>query len=102
MDDSSIACLTPTTHTTKYPQAEGCVLYKAGTIDCFDKDTAILPDFRTILPLTYRDLEIANRNGRLAIVGSLPSDFESLFLQAIEENTTLSNAEKARWRAFLI
>ncbi len=54
-----------------------------------------------MLPLTYADLESANRNNRLEIVGSLPTDFEALFLEAIEHNVTLSVAEKTRWRAFL-
>jgi hypothetical protein len=97
----AVACLIPITHTEKYEDDPGCVMFEAGEIRQFPRKTAIVPEIRTSEALSHDVLIKANRTNRLADFGQLPPNFEPRFIDAINSNITLSNAEKARWRTFL-
>ena len=97
----TVACLIPTTHTDRYEDDPGCVMYSAGQTAQFSQKTAILPEFRMSIAFQYAALLQADRNDRLQNLGVLPAEFESQFLEAIKHNATLSNAERRRWRSFL-
>jgi fructose-1-phosphate kinase PfkB-like protein len=65
----------------------GCVLYEANAVTCFSKDTVIVPELRTMQPLTHVDLRDANHNDRLQIVGSLPTDLKPDFFTRLITTT---------------
>lgn len=101
----ALTCLIPSTNTERYEDdpelMDGCVYYKADEV-CFPRATVLVPSFwKKIFTLPYIDVRVAHKTGKFKIAGVLPLDFHDRFLRAVEHNSNLNNAEKARWRKFL-
>ncbi len=71
-----------------------CVFYEAGTVKCFERDTAVQPDNQ--IPISHHQLRAAHTKGELEIMETLPADFEEKLRKAIGDSVTISGREKKR------
>jgi hypothetical protein len=70
---------------------QGVVFYSAGTIPCFEKDTAIQTE--KIWPIDYYRLKICST---AAVLGVMPKDFPEALRDAVQKSVILNRAEKQR------
>lgn len=73
---------------------KGAVLYRAGAVSFFEKDTVIQPD--TIYPIKYYDLRRQHLSGLVAILGMMPEGFPAELARAARESITMSRRDKQR------
>jgi hypothetical protein len=77
----------------------GSVLYKAGVVPIFEKDTIIQPDNQ--FPIPHSNLLRQYAAGDFAVLGVLPANFIPALLDAIEQSFTMSANQKRRLHELL-
>jgi hypothetical protein len=91
-------CLKATSNVELYKnnpeKLAGCVFYKGGEISLFREDTAIQPDNQ--VPIPHAHIADMHQKMALKLLGSLPADFVTKLILAIENSTTLDDREKER------
>ncbi|MGH9431599.1 MAG: hypothetical protein ACRD3T_08655 [Terriglobia bacterium] len=77
----------------------GCVFYRAGSLNCFPKDTAIQPD--NLIPIPHGQLKVCHAKAELEILQRLPSDIEERLRSSIQASSTMSGVQKKIVRGLL-
>lgn len=72
----------------------GVVVYRAGEITLFEKDTAIQPDNQ--FTISHSEISKHHRNGNLEILGALPTAFKAQLIKAANESLTIEPRQRKR------
>lgn len=72
----------------------GVVLYRAGIIPLFEKDTIIDPEKQ--FPIAHYELIKQHASGDFGVLGVLPGDFPEALAKAVRASITMSPNQKAR------
>jgi hypothetical protein len=78
----------------------GVVMYKAGELPFFEKDTVVQPDNQ--FPIPHFELIRQAVSHDAEVLGVLPSNFPEMLVNAVRASVTMSPREKQRILEMLV